>query len=823
MDETVAALTFPIVGIGAGAGGLEALEAFFSHVAPESGLAFVVVQHLSPENNGLLAQMVARHTSKPVHQITNGMSVVADHVYVTAPGFKLSVRDGKLWLGDPIERRAHRHSLDDFLRSLAQQQMRRAAAVILSGTGTHGTAGAQAIRAAGGICLAQNPESTAFPGMPHSLIHAGCADQVLEPSEMPAALSRYFDAEESCQNRSSDLTDVLAILRVRTRHDFTGYRKSTLLRRVHRRMGLAGVVQLADYTALLRETADEVAALANDLMVNVTGFFRDREAWEALRSSVIDPLCETKDDGVALRAWVTACASGEEAYTLAILLAEAYRRRGAEPSEVKIFATDMADRPLALARAGVFPAGIEAEVPAELLERYFLRDEFTFRVKKHIRDMVVFANHDILRDPPFSRIDLCTCRNLLIYLEPETQHRVTALLHFALRSGGYLFLGNTETCNNSVQFEPVSRRWRIFRTAALGQKRFSDVPGFVVRPALQIDPLLREPGPASAERPTGVLLLQRALLERYGPPTVVVDRAEQIVYFHGATDPFLRRPAGEPTRDLLRLVRPPLRVLVQGLLRTAVRENRPMVSHIDLCEAGTAASRLEITAAPVIPSRDPDHFLVSFRSLREGSMADNKADMTGAMPDEARTYEEIRRLRSELQNTIEAYEATSEELKAANEEATSVNEELQSANEELKTSKEELQAVNEGITTVNAQLQEKILQLEATTNDLANVLSSTNLAVLFLDRELRVRRFTPRVTDLLRLIGADIGRPVTDIALKFSDEKLLDDSRAVLNDHSPSERVVVSHNGRRYVRRALPYRAAESRVEGVVITFIDVQ
>src|SRR4051812_19676930 len=489
-----APLSFPVVGIGASAGGLEALQDFFLNTPDDTGMAFVIVQHLSPEHQSLMAEILARHTRMPVRQIEDGMAVHANHVYVIAPGFTLTLREGKLQLGEPIETRGHRRPVDDFLRSLAQEQKERSIAVILSGTGTNGSAGAQAIKAAGGICIAQNPETAAFPGMPRSLIHAGFADQVLEVRDIPNVLIRYTAspyvgtevdarrAEEELQRDRAHVREILAILRTRTRHDFTGYRKPTLLRRIQRRMSLAALTQLPDYSAMLRERPEEVMSLANDLMINVTGFFRDPEAWEALRVSVIGPLCASKRPAEPIRAWVAACASGEEAYTLAILLAEELSARGNERTEVKIFATDTAEKSLALARAGVFPGGIEADVAPERLERFFDKDEHTYRVKKEIRDKVVFAPQDILRDPPFSRVDLCTCRNLLIYLEPETQRRVMSLLHFALGEGGYLFLGNTESAGNAEHlFEQVSKKWRIYRKTGAGQHRFSEVPSFAAR------------------------------------------------------------------------------------------------------------------------------------------------------------------------------------------------------------------------------------------------------------------------------------------------------------------------------------------------------
>ena len=840
-------LPFPVVGIGASAGGVEALEAFFDGTRADTGMAFVVVQHLSPEHQSLMAEILSRHTSMPVVQIRDGMPVAANHVYVIAPGFTLTIRQGQLHLGEPVEKRGHRRPVDDFFRSLAEEQRERAIAVILSGTGTNGTAGAQAIKAAGGICIAQNPDTAAFPGMPRSLIHAGYADQVLAPQDIPSVLQKYAshpyvgpegDAvpeEEALARDRIHLREVLAILRTRSRHDFNGYRKPTLLRRIQRRMGLSQVSTMAEYASILRESPEEVSALTNDLMVNVTGFFRDPEAWEALRVSVIAPLVASREEGQPVRAWVTACASGEEAYSLAISIAEEARAQGRLDSvEAKIFATDTADKSLSLARAGVYPAGIEADLSPERLDRFFEKDEYTYRVKKEIRDMVVFAPQDVLRDPPFSRVDLCTCRNLLIYLEPETQRRVIALLHFSLRDGGYMFLGNTETYSGSEHlFELVSKKWRIYRRTGSAQHRFAEVPSFAsfaLRTADETSRLLEAPVLAGS-RPSATLMLQRALLERYGPPTVVVDRTDQIMYFHGATDAFLQHPAGEPTRDLLLLVRPALRMAVRSALRTAMRENQSSQAQADMGEPGSSRT-VEVIAEPVIQGKSPEYFMVSFR-LTPGQDVQSQlpaSETTGYAELNVQAGEspvtesaaEIRALRRELQNTIEAFEATGEELKASNEEATSINEELQSTNEELETGKEELQSVNEELTTVNGQLQTKIAQLEATTNDLANLLSSTDIAVVFLDSDFRVRRFTPAVSDLLELIESDIGRRITDLAQKFTDDNLLIDARSVLQRLVPVEREVRSHSGRWYLRRTLPYRTAESRIEGVVITFVDV-
>jgi two-component system CheB/CheR fusion protein len=822
-----ATLPFPVVGVGASAGGLQALESMFADVPPDCGMAFVVIMHLSPDHTSMLDSILSRQTRLPVRVITDGIAIEPNHVYVIAPGYTLTLAEAKLRLGAPLEKRGHRHPVDDFFRSLATEQCEKSIAVVLSGTGTNGTSGAQAIKAAGGVCIAQDPDSAGFPGMPASLIQAGYADQVLLAEEIVPVLQRYIhapylesdaDAEERLQRDRSHLREILAILRTRTRHDFNGYRKPTLLRRIQRRMGLAAAQTLSEYAGILRQNPDEVVLLANDLMINVTGFFRDPEAWEALRNAVIAPLVAAcTENHQPLRAWVTACASGEEPYTLAMLIAE--EMHGGAHFEVKIFATDTAVRSLALARAGVYPGGIEADLSPERLERFFVKEEHTYRVKKEIRDMVVFAPQDVLRDPPFSRVDIATCRNLLIYLEPETQRRVLGLLHFSLRDGGYLFLGNTETYGgNEHLFEIVSKKWRIYRRVGLNRPRV-ELPSFSTR---SLDEATRtHEAPALPQtRPSATLVLQRALLERYGPPTVVVDRSDQIVYFHGATEPYLQHPAGEPTRDLMQLVRPGLRVATRTALRAAVRENRTVTSQAGVGEG--IAGPIEITAAPVLEGKSPEHYLLSFRSL--GNSPDDSTavgDAAQPQPDPS-AGNEVRMLRLELQSTTEAFEATMEELKAAHEEATSMNEELQSTNEELETSKEELQSVNEELTTVNLQLQSKIAQVEATTNDLANLLGSTDIAVLFLDVEFRVRRFTPAVSDLFEMIDTDLGRPLTDLAQKFQDDRLMADARAVLQRLVPMDREVLSNSGRWYLRRALPYRTAENRIEGVVLTFVDI-
>jgi two-component system, chemotaxis family, CheB/CheR fusion protein len=830
-------LPFPVVGIGASAGGVEALQRFFAAVPAGSGMAYVAIQHLSPEHKSLMVDILSRCTSMPVHQIEDGMSIAPDHVYVIRPGRTVTLEDGKLRLGEVLERVGHRRPVDDFFRSLAREQREQAIAVVLSGTGSNGTAGAQTIKAAGGLCIAQDPESADFPGMPQSLIHSGYADQILRTEEIPRVLQHYSQHALGAPESASALTrqvpkpsqleqqlrEILQILHARTGHDFSSYKAATVLRRVQRRMGLVGASDFESYGTRLRGSTAEVTALANDLMINVTGFFRDPEVWEALRESVIRPLIARRQSGEAIRAWVTACASGEEAYSLAILIDEEAERAG-KIFEVKIFATDSAEKSLARARAGIYPSGIEGDLPAERLERFFEANEHTYRIGRKLREQIVFAPQDLLRDPPFSRVDIVTCRNLLIYLNPEAQQRTLALLHFALREGGYLLLGNAESLGHAdTLFEVVGKRWRIYRRAspAAARVELPAAPPRIPEVHARVNPI-----PHPKVRAAAIPAIQRALLDEIGAPTAVVDANERIVYFHGDASGILQPPSGEITQNLLEMVRPALTAGVRSALRQAMAEKRLASAHAEAEEPGAFA--FAILAAPLNYGLGPAHFRVSFVPLPAGTHSDPSPGRAAAgrpkrtRAEDPQLQQEVRHLRRELQDNIEAFEATTEELKAANEEVTSINEELQSTNEELETTQEELQSVNEELVTVNTQLQGKVLELEGLNDDLDNLLSNTHIAVVFLDTELKVRRFTPAIDDLLGLIAADIGRPVAHLAQKFSGDELTVDAGKVLAKLVPLESEVRSHSGRWYLRRTLPYRTEDDRIAGVVVTFVDI-
>lgn len=836
-------LPFPVVGIGASAGGLEALGEFLQTVRPDSGMAYVTIQHLPPDRESMMAEILSKKTAMPVIEVKDGAAVEPNHVYVIRPGHTLTIKDGLLRLGERLASPGNNRPVDDFFRSLAEEQRERAIGIIMSGMGSNGTAGAQSIKAVGGLCIAQDPESAQYPSMPRHLIDAGYADYILSPENIADVLLAYADHPYAREGREADaakllareqqhVREILAVLRTRTRQDFNGYKKPTVLRRIQRRMGLSRVTTIAEYAKLLRQSPTEVQALADDLLIHVTGFFRDPQTWEALRERVIVPLVEARENESSIRCWVTACSSGEEAYSLAILLAEEVDRSG-KRLDVKVFATDMAERTLQNARNGVYPGGIETEMSPERLERFFQKEDAVYRVRQELREYVVFAPQNLLQDPPFSRLDIATCRNLLIYLEPVIQQRVLRLLHFGLREGGALFLGTSETAVTPLDdlFEPIDKKARIFRR--IGPTRHGAVE-------FPLPAVLNGPRGARAQSDTQAptarqslgQLITRSLLADHTPAAVAVDRDNHIVFYHGNTEAFLAAPRGEPTRDLLALARDGIRGAIRTALHRATSENTS-VTVMDAWIETQPGRRLRIgvTASPLDARSAPDHFVVSFRKY--GEMNPGSGEPRGERGGESRgepavagsaenADDELRRMGDELQSTIEELQTSNEELKASHEEVTSTNEELQSTNEELETGREEMQSLNEELSTVNGQLQSKIEEHQAARNDLSSLLTSTDIAVLFLDTRFRIRRFTPPVKDLVELIASDIGRPLSDFARKFSDPDLVSDAQDALERLLTSEREIPADGNRWYLRRITPYRTTDNRIDGVVITFVNI-
>lgn len=820
----------PVIGIGASAGGIEALGRFFDAMPADSGCAFVVVLHLDPKRESELARILSAHTTMPVVQVEDGMRLVTNHVYVIAPDSDLKVSDGGLHVSKPTEPRGQRHPVDVLFSSLAVYQRERAIAIVLSGTGSNGTEGLRDIRAEGGMSLVQSPETAKFDGMPRSAISAGMADHVLAPEKMPEILLAFInhsyvaapsEIEATSPDGQATLGHLLELLRARGGPDFRSYKESTLKRRVYRRLGLRNIETLDEYIDELRNNSDEVTTLIGDLMISVTGFFRDADAWMVLAELVIAPMVAERETGASIRIWTPACSTGEEAYSIAMLVTEHAEATG-KRFDLKVFATDAQEINLRKARDGIYPAAALAGFPASRLARFFEKLDGTYQVSKELRDLVIFAPQNLLRDPPFSRMDLVTCRNFLIYLEPDAQKKIIALCHFALRQGGHLFLGNAETIGRHEDlFDTVSKKWRIYRR--LGPTRH-DLISYPPPPGQSDSPTAdRQSPPAPEPSASAADMARRALLERYAPASVLIDQKGRVLYFHGTTRDYLENPPGEPTRDVLTMARDGLVGKLRAAIRKASTENKSVTVTARIRESATDRS-VVITVMPLPASAQGGFLLVSFAPAQPqpDPTPGPREDAGDASSGERALQEELKATRAELQNTIAYQETTNEELKAANEEAISMNEELQSTNEELETSKEELQSFNEELNTINSQLQHKISELETTTNDLNNLLAGSETATLFLDERLCIRWFAPATKDLFDFVASDIGRPIAHFARKFADENLLRDVGTVLEKLSSIEAEVPSDAGRWYTRRVLPYRTQDNRIAGVVITFTDI-
>lgn len=762
-------LELPVAGLVASAGGLDAFKKFFAAMPPDSGIAFVLVPHLDPTHASLMVELLTRHTSMPVVEAAEGMAALANRVYVIPPNKNMTIAGGVLRLTGPVERGSWQTSIDRFLRSLADDQLERAICIILSGTGSHGTLGLKAVKAAGGLAMVQDPKTADYPSMPESAIATGLADDVLPVEQMPAALVQYVQhfsgnggrVVAAVDEAPDQLHQLLALLRARTHFDFRGYRKKMLARRLERRMGLSHFENFADYLAHLREHPEAVKQLARDLLISVTRFFRDPEAFRMLETEVIAPLIQAKDADAPLRVWVPGCATGEEAYTVALLLLE-QQSAAQNPCRLQIFATDINEPALGIARRGIYPAGIAADVSPERLARFCTRvDESAWQINQQVRETVTFAVRNLIVDAPFSKMDLICCRNLLIYLEPEVQKKVLALLHFALKEGGYLFLGPSKSVGRPTDlFEPVSKKWRIYRR--IGPSR---------SPHLQFPVMQAEPRPAPPPRasrlqapPRLAELAQNSLLRRFGLACVVINHHYEVMHFAGPTENYLVQPGGPPTDNLLSLARPGLEPKLRVVIRRAIRENAPQsIEDVKLRHAGSIR-RVNIAAEPLASSKQTEGLLlISFQEQSTPSVetpAEAQTRAEAAQSDLLLQLEkELETMRDELQGTIEERESANEELKVSNEEVMSMNEELQSANEELETSKEELQSFNEELTTVNNQLHEKIKEVEAATSYMANLLNSTDIATIFLDTDLRIMLFTPAITRLFNLIATARGHP----------------------------------------------------------------
>ncbi len=817
-----------IVGIGGSAGALSPLRELFAALPPDSGMAFVVVTHQAPSGRSLLPEILSKSTGMPVREIGAMTKAEPNHVYVAARGCDVAVRAGVLGTELVAERGRPPLPIDSFFRALARDRAQRAVGIVLSGTGSDGTLGLAAIRAECGLSLAQAPETAEFEGMPTSAIAAGATDFVLPVHEMPARLIAYARTVSAPEHggelagvSSSEMEQILALIRVRGGHDFSAYKRQTLLRRVERRMVLHRIEDLADYARYLEENDEEIEALWRDWLIGVTAFFRDPEAFQALSRSGLPELIAPREDGSTLRVWVPGCATGEEAYSIAIVLLEAIEHLG-KHLDIQVFATDLDPAAIRVARTGRYPEGISADVGAERLKRFFLKEDRHYRAKKTLRDLIVFAVQNLLHDPPFTRLDLISCRNLLIYMIPSAQQRLLPMFHYSLNPGGLLLLGAGESVTGSEElFSSLDQRWKLFRR------------NDAARPALPIRWAHRPTVPVTAGRAARAAALdvaepvRRHLAERYGPPAVVVDAAGAIQQIHGRVDPFLALVSGRPHLNVLEMARDGLRAPLAAALREIKKSRARVVERTARVKAGRHWLSLRLVVARIDDRRLANPLLlVSFEP--PGSASQQAAAPGGRTARGRRASprdqleEELQLTRHDLQTSIDELQTANEELSSANEEVQSVNEELQSSNEELQTSKEEAQALNEELHSVNGELTDKLQAFERAKDDLLNLIQSIEIATIFLDEQLRVKRFTPQARSVVPLIDADLGRPLADLALLLDYPDLLSDADSVLRRLEPSEKEVSGPNGSWYDVRIRPYRTDGNAVEGLVLTFVDI-
>jgi two-component system CheB/CheR fusion protein len=825
---------FPIVGIGASAGGLAAFEAFFSAMPPdtESGMAFVLVQHLAPDHKSILSDLVKRYTRMEVFEVADGMRVRANCTYIIPPNRDMALLNGTLRLLEPAARRGQR-------LPIAQDQHEQAICVVLSGTGSDGTLGARAVKGEGGLVMVQSPESTEYDGMPRSAIGTGLVDYVLPPGEMPAQLVAYASrttghggrarAAPATQLAEGELQRVFVLLRAQTGHDFSQYKQSTISRRVERRMAVQQIEQLDDYVRYLQGTPSEVEALFQDFLIGVTSFFRDPAAFQALETQVIPRLLADKPTHGALRAWVPGCSTGEEAFSVAMLLQEA--RDALKLSvDIQVFATDIDSRAVNTARAGVYPASIAADVTSERLASHFSQiDDSHYRIRPHIRDLVVFSEQDVVKDPPFSKLDLISCRNLLIYMDGELQQRLIPLFHYALRPGGALFLGTSETIGEFGNlFATTDRTAKLYR-------RQEDPYGVPYAHLWKARSWPAERGAGFESPRTGTdaklplrELTERALLED-GPVAALVDERGEVLYLHGHTGNYLEPAPGEMGTSIFKMAREGLQHDLTSALHKAVSTRERVVRTGVRVKTNGDVAQVDLAVRPLsqgAPSRGQALFLVVFQASLPQPLPVASSAVEGTSGETARFHaleEELRTKDEYLHATQEEMQVANEELRSSNEELQSTNEELQSTNEELETSKEELQSMNEELTTVNGELQAKVTDLARVNNDMNNLLAGTGIGTLFVDHQLRIQRFTPAVTQFINVIHTDVGRPLAHIVSNLVGyDRLVTDIQAVLDTLAQRELEVRTGTGAWFLLRIRPYRTTKNVIEGAVITFTEV-
>ena len=830
---------FPVIGLGASAGGLQALKDFFTHMPANSGMAFVVIMHLSPKHESHAASLLQATTAMPVMQVTEAVKVEPNHVYVIPPTKNLEMSDGQIILKDPQHLSGGKQvAIDRFFRTLGETHKENAIGIVLSGMGSDGTNGLKRIKEHNGLAFAQDPKEAEHDSMPRHAIGSSLVDFVLPVAEIPGKLieirrnaSRITLPPETeppsvVSQKDEDeaaLRDIFRLLRSHTGHDFSHYKRITVLRRIARRLQVNQLHQLTAYRDFMHAHPLEAQALLKDLLISVTNFFRDRNAFEALELKVLDEIFHAKTAGDQVRVWVAGCATGEEAYSVAILLLE-YAERLPSPPSIQIFATDIDEAAIQTAREGCYTETIEADVSQTRLRRFFTKANGGYRIKKEVREHVLFAVHNLIKDPPFSRLDAITCRNLLIYLNREAQQHIIELFHFVMLPNRFLFLGNSESIRSEIKlFAPVDKKHRIYRSKDV-PRRAAHVP---MRP-LDL-PLQQASAPQGelAHEPRWISLgeLHQKLLEQYAPASVIIDKDYNILHLSGQAGRFLQFAGGEPSHILLKVVRPELRIELRAALFQAAKTGKAFEARRVKIDRDDRDSYVSMIIRPVHDQTsgvERDYFLVFFDEVEGLTLAESSGPRNSEAGSAVAVLEEQLQITKEQQQaTIEQYETQTEELKASNEELQAMNEELRSTSEELETGKEELQSVNEEIQTINVELKQKIEELAVANSDLQNLITSTDLATIFVDRDFAIKFYTPRAQDIFNLIPTDVGRPLSDITHKLDYASMLQDMRQVLENGHKTDLEVKSRHGHWYIAELTPYRLHGDETDGVILTFID--
>jgi two-component system CheB/CheR fusion protein len=826
---------FPIVGIGSSAGGLEALEKFFAKMPPAPNIAFVVIQHLSPKHKSIMGTLLAKYTSMKIMEIENNMKVEPNCVYLTPPNRDVTIIKGILHLKEPLKMHGINLPIDIFFRSLSEDLKERAICIILSGTATDGTLGIKAVKGGGGIAMVQSPESAKYDGMPRCAISTGLVDFILPVEQIPGQLLSYIrhpylEADKMPPgiepHFKNYMQDVFALIESATGHDFSHYKQNTIRRRIERRMAVHQLEKVSEYVAYLRANRGEIDALYKDLLISVTNFFRDPDAFSAIKKQVSSYLLQTRAADAVFRVWVAGCATGEEAYSIAMLFSELMEEEN-RFFNVQVFASDIDAAAIDYARLGLYPASIAADVSRERLSKFFLKENSSYKVKKQIREMVVFAIHNLIKDPPFSRIDMMCCRNLMIYMDAFLQKRLLSTFHYALNPRGILFLGTSESVGGYNRIFPtLDGKWKVYghKQAVLDQDMiYSDAafPGLYRRGH-------KEEEPKTSDVINIHHLAERIILETYAPPGVLINDKNQVIQFIGETDKYLANPTGKASFNILKMAREGLRYKLTTAIHNAGRQGRAIQCKGVRFEYNNEERTVDLMVRPLGDKTIPrGYMLVLFydkpgTKLPTAVKKNEKARDSETEPYVASLEQELQSTKEYLQTTIEELETSNEELKSTNEELQSVNEEMQSTNEELETSKEELQSTNEELVTVNTELQSKVEELSRANNDINNLLANTEIDTIFLDANLCIKRFTPITIRVFNLLETDIGRPISDITSKIDFENFQQITEKVLATLEKTELEVKSIDGAWYNMRLAPYRTRENVIEGVVITFLDI-